>query len=87
MYLYGTTESHNLHVANFVDCIKTRNQPSCPPEAGRLAALHAHIPNIAARIGTEQLIWDDAKRQFIGNREANELIFPEYREPWTLPKL
>jgi predicted dehydrogenase len=85
--LEGAKESHNLHVANFVDCIKTRNQPNCPPEAGRLAALHAHIPNIAARIGAETLIWDDQNRKFVGNKEANELIWPEYRAPWTLPKL
>ncbi len=85
--LEGTTESHNLHVANFVDCIKTRNQPNCPPEAGRIAALHAHIPNIAARVGAESLIWDDEKREFIGNAEANELIMPEYRKPWVLPKI
>jgi predicted dehydrogenase len=85
--LEGAKESHNLHVANFVECIKTRNQPSCPPEAGRLAALHAHIPNIAARIGAEQLIWDDQNRKFVGNEAANAFIWPEYREPWTLPKL
>jgi predicted dehydrogenase len=85
--LEGAKESHNLHVANFVECIKTRNQPSCPPEAGRLAALHAHIPNIAARIGTEQLIWDDQNKKFVGNEAANAFIWPEYREPWALPKL
>jgi len=85
--LEGTTESHNLHVANFVDCIKTRNQTVCPPEAGRIAALHAHIPNIAARVGAKELIWDDTKREFIGNAEANELIWPKYREPWTLPMI
>ena len=85
--LEGATESHNVHVANFVECIKTRNQPVCPPEAGRIAALHAHIPNIAARVGSEELIWDDANRKFIGNDAANGLILPEYRTPWTLPKI
>lgn len=85
--LEGMKESHNLHVANFLECIKTRNQPICPPEAGRIAALHAHIPNIAARVGAKELIWDDPKREFIGNAEANELIWPKYREPWNLPKI
>ncbi|GAA0879117.1 Gfo/Idh/MocA family oxidoreductase [Algoriphagus jejuensis] len=85
--LEGAKESHNLHVANFVDCIKTRNQPICPPEAGRIAALHAHIPNIAARVGAEELVWDDTKREFVGNAAANELIWPSYREPWVLPKV
>ncbi len=85
--LEGMKESHNLHVANFIECIKTRNQPICPPEAGRIAALHAHIPNIAARIGAQELTWDDSKREFIGNAEANELIWPSYRAPWVLPKI
>ncbi|WP_026968734.1 Gfo/Idh/MocA family protein [Algoriphagus terrigena] len=85
--LEGTTESHNLHVANFVACIKSRDQPNCPPEAGRIAALHAHIPNIAARVGAEELIWDDPSRQFVGNAAANALILPEYRTPWALPTI
>ncbi|MEP2346918.1 MAG: Gfo/Idh/MocA family oxidoreductase, partial [Algoriphagus sp.] len=85
--LDGMTESHNLHVANFVQCIKTREQPVCPPEAGRIAALHAHIPNIAARIGAEQLIWNEEIREFTGNASANELIWPTYRAPWILPDI
>jgi len=34
----GMTESHNLHVANFVECIKTRNQTYLSNRAGRIAA-------------------------------------------------
>lgn len=85
--LEGMTESHNAHVANFVECIKSRNRPICPPEDGRIAALHAHIPNIAARVGAEELIWNEEERTFIGNQAANDLIWPEYRAPWTLPKI
>ena len=85
--LEGMTESHNLHVTNFVECIKTRNQPICPPEAGRIAELYAHMPKIAARIGAEELIWNEEKREFTGNTAANELIWPNYRAPWTLPKI
>jgi hypothetical protein len=50
-------ESHGEHVRNFIDCVKSRNQPACPPEIGRAAALHAHFPNIAARSGESILIW------------------------------
>ncbi|MHA7130856.1 Gfo/Idh/MocA family protein [Algoriphagus namhaensis] len=85
--LEGMKESHNAHVANFVECIKTRNQPICPPEDGRIAALHAHIPNIAARVGAEELIWEEEKRSFKGNKAANELIWANYRAPWVLPKV
>jgi predicted dehydrogenase len=79
-------ESHGEHVRNFLDCLKTRNKPACPPETGRIAALHVHIPNIAARCGESMLLWDDANNRFTNCEKANELITPEYREPWTLPK-
>ena len=79
-------ESHGEHVRNFIDCLKTRNKPACPPEIGRIAALHVHIPNIAARCGESMLLWDDANNRFTNCEKANELITPVYREPWTLPK-
>ena len=79
-------ESHDEHVKNFISCVKSRNKPACPPETGRIAALHVHIPNIAARCGESMLLWDDANNRFTNCEKANELITPVYREPWTLPK-
>lgn len=81
------TESHNLHVRNFLDCIKSRNKTACPPEAGRAAALHAHIPNISARIGQPLLKWNESKNEFTNSAAANALITPAYRGPWKLPKV
>ncbi len=78
-------ESHGDHVKNFLDCIRTVSKPACPPETGRAAALHVHIPNIAARTGEPVLLWDDANNRFTNSSAANELITPVYREPWTLP--
>lgn len=80
-------ESHPQHARNFLDCIKSRNTPACPPELGRVAALHAHIPNISARIGEPLLIWDDANSRFTNSEKANALIKPEYRALWTFPKI
>ncbi|MBE0653366.1 MAG: Gfo/Idh/MocA family oxidoreductase [Bacteroidales bacterium] len=78
-------ETHNFHVRNFLDCIKSRGKTACPPEIGRAAALHAHIPNIAARVGERVLLWDDERSRFTNSEKANALITPEYRAPWTLP--
>jgi predicted dehydrogenase len=78
-------ESHGDHVRNFIDCIKTRSRPACPPETGRAAALHVHIPNIAARTGESMLLWDDANSRFTNSEKANQLITPNYRQPWSLP--
>ena len=80
-------ESHRAHVDNFLDCIKTRETPSCPPEVGRAAAVHVHIANIAARLGVDILEWDDKKNKFTNNKKANDFITPEYRKPWKLPKI
>jgi predicted dehydrogenase len=85
-FLEGT-ESHKLHAQNFIDCIKSRQQPACPPEYGRAAALHAHIPNIAARVGEPVLLWDDKNNRFTNSEAANKLVTPEYRAPWSLPKI
>jgi predicted dehydrogenase len=80
-------ESHAEHARNFLDCIKSRKVPACPPELGRVAALHAHIPNICARTGEPILLWDDLNSRFTNNEKANGLIKPEYRAPWTFPKI
>ncbi len=85
--LDGSTDAHRFHVDNFLKCIKSREETSCTPEKGRAAALHAHIPNIAARIGATVLEWDDENNRFTNNREANDFITPEYRKPWKLPEV
>ncbi|HBE42788.1 MAG TPA: oxidoreductase, partial [Bacteroidales bacterium] len=79
-------ESHGDHIKNFIECIRTGSKPACPPETGRVAALHVHIPNIAARTGEPILIWDDANNRFTNSSRANELITPSYRSPWKLPE-
>lgn len=78
-------ESHREHVDNFLECIKTRETPACPPEIGRAAAVHVHIANIAARVGETVLEWDDTNNRFTNCEKANAFITPEYRKPWKLP--
>jgi hypothetical protein len=74
------------HTENFIDCIKTREQPRCNPEIGSLAAINAHLGNIAFRTGTK-LHWDSAKMQFKDNAKANALLRANYRDPWKLPEV
>ena len=79
-------ESHNLHVKNFLNCVKSRETPICPPETGRIAALYAHIPNISGRVNEPVLEWDDEQQTFTNSQKANEYITPRYRSPCELPK-
>jgi hypothetical protein len=71
---------------NFIVCIKTRKDPACTIENGRLVALYAHAGNIALRTQS-RLVWNEADKNFGHNKAANELIAPHYRAPWQLPKI
>ena len=79
-------DSHEIHVKNWLDCIRTRQQPNCPIEKGRLAAVYTHMGNIALRTKS-RLEWNEATKNFGSNAAANALIIPTYRKPWSLPKV
>ena len=72
------------HVRDFLECIKSRNTPSCSIETGRNVALYAHMANIAARTGEGSLEWRPGSQSFNGSRAANGLVMPAYRKAWRL---
>ncbi len=76
----------DAHMVNFVECIKSREQPKCNAAVAARAAVTAHLGNIAFKTG-RRLTWDDATRSFPDDAEANSLLWPEYRSPWTLPSV
>lgn len=78
------SESHILHMQNFIECIRSRKEPACPIENGRLVALYSHMGNIALRTNS-RLEWDEKQKNFGTNKAANALITPTYRKPWTFP--
>jgi predicted dehydrogenase len=78
-------ENHEEHVKDFLESIRSRKEPACPIENGRLVALYAHMANIALRTNS-RLDWDPATNTFGNNKAANSLITPVYRKPWELPK-
>lgn len=75
---------HAEHMKNFVECIKTRQDPACPIENGRLVAAYAHMGNIALRTQS-RLVWNENTHNFGDNAAANALITPSYRAPWQWP--
>ena len=74
------------HTENFIDCMKTRRQPVCNAEVASLAAVNAHLGNIAFRTGTK-VHWDQTQMQFRNNDHANQLTKADYHGPWKLPQL
>lgn len=72
------------HEREFLDCIKTRHQPSCSIEYHYNVAIALNLGHIAYKVG-RKVRWDDAKGEIIGDKEADRLVKPRYRAPWKLP--
>ncbi|WP_286762945.1 MULTISPECIES: Gfo/Idh/MocA family protein [Rhodopirellula] len=75
------TESH---VANWLDCIETREQPNAPVEVGHLITSVAHLINICRTTG-RTINWDATKEQIIGDDDANALLTKTRRPEFPLP--
>ncbi|NNE48558.1 MAG: Gfo/Idh/MocA family oxidoreductase [Rhodothermales bacterium] len=74
------------HTQNFVDCMKSREQPACNTAIGSTVAVAAHMGNIAYKTG-RKIYWDAATASFRNDAEANALMKASYRAPWKLPVL
>jgi len=70
-------------IRNFLDCIKSRNQPFCNLEEGHRSTTLAHIATISL-ITRERLNWDPVNEKFTNSKKANRYLHYEYRKPWSL---
>ncbi len=48
---YKMPDAEKLHLANWVECMRSRNKPAAPAEAGAASAAAAHLANRALRSG------------------------------------
>ena len=71
------------HARNFLDCVKTRQQPVSNADVAHHSITACHVANICMRLG-RKMKWDPVKEAFIGDEEANRLRSRAYREPWRL---
>ncbi len=71
------------HVRNFLDCVRTRNDPAAPVETGHRSASVCHLGNIAIHLQAK-LKWDPKTERFVGAKsdEANKLLTREPNETW-----
>jgi predicted dehydrogenase len=69
------------HRHQFVDCVKTRKQGFAPVEVGHTTATICHLNNIAMAVG-RKFKWDP-KAERTDNDEANKMLKPNMRAPWT----
>ena len=72
------------HVRNFLDCIKSREDPVENLEIGHFVSTVAHLGNLAYRTKSE-IHWDAENEKVVDNPAADALVGCPYREPWKLP--
>jgi len=82
----GENTGNPLHVRNFIDCAKSGNRETlASARIGREVGVVAHMGN-AALLSGEKIYWSQEEEQFT-SAAVNEMIYPEYRGPWVLPKI
>jgi len=69
------------HVRNFLDCVRSRQQPISDLESGHRVATACHLANLSLRLG-RKLKWDPKREEIVGDREAAALLVRPYRAPW-----
>jgi predicted dehydrogenase len=75
----------NNHIANFLACVRSRQQPICNVRVGHRSATVCHLGNIAVRLNPAQpLQWDPAQETFTNNPQATAMLSRPMRAPWRL---
>jgi len=82
---YKGAQTEN-HVANWLDCIQSRDEPNAPVEVGHLVTSVSHLINICRTTG-RPIEWDSAKEQITGDAEANKLLMKTRRPEFTIPNV
>jgi hypothetical protein len=76
----GRTSSHEQ---NFIDAVKRGIKPFADVEVGHRSCTACLVNMMAMRL-KRKLTWDPKAEQFVGDDEANRLMTPAMRAPWSL---
>jgi predicted dehydrogenase len=71
------------HIREFLDCIKSRELPTCNVEYGHKLTKGGLLGNIAYRTGTT-IEFDNKTETITNSKKADKLIMRKYRSPWSI---
>ncbi|HEY1860910.1 MAG TPA: hypothetical protein VGG61_11175, partial [Gemmataceae bacterium] len=74
-------EQFKLHARNFLDCVKSRNEPISDLESAHRVATVCHLANISLRLG-RRVRWDAKREEIVEDAEATRMLVRSYRAPW-----
>lgn len=72
------------HDREFLDSVKSRQNPSCCFENHLPLGTALVLGQIAYESG-RKLEWDSKAGKILGDKRAQRLTYPDYRKPWKLP--
>lgn len=78
IHLYTANEQHE----NWLECIRTRRQPTAPVEIGHRACSTCLLHHIAMKT-KRRLHWDPERERFKHDDEANAMLSRPMRSPYT----
>jgi predicted dehydrogenase len=73
-----------LHMKEFLDAVRSRQQPGCTIADGYASTAAVKLAMIAYDTGAK-VTWDAASEKIMGPADAAKLLKREYRSPWKHP--
>jgi predicted dehydrogenase len=83
----GTDQVHlydsRNHYTDWLEAIRKRSDPICKIEIGASSVTVCHLGNIAYTL-KRPLKWDPKRQVFLGDDEANRMLWRPTRSPWQI---
>ncbi len=73
------------HELEWVECLKSREQPSCNPDYHVRVDVPIVLGLLSYRLG-RSIRFDPTRERIIGDPKARRLAKPKYRDPWKFPE-
>jgi predicted dehydrogenase len=80
-----TIPSSPGHEREWLDCVRSRTQPSCNPDYHARVDLAVNLANLSYRLG-RSVRFDPESERIVGDPEAAKAARPVYREPYRFPE-
>jgi predicted dehydrogenase len=72
------------HIKNFIDCMRSRNQPNGNIVEGHNSSVLVHLANLSFRTGNKQLLFSPEYEAVTNSIEAQDLSIDKYRSGFEL---
>jgi predicted dehydrogenase len=75
------------HLGNYVDCIRSRNQPNAGIVEGHKSSVLVHLANLSYRSGKKQLLFSPENEIIINDAKAQVLAEGFHRKGYEIPSI